>query len=293
MSQGPRRKEAVQAPPVIDMSDLEAAWPRMSPAERRRAVRARIQGTDRGLFAWLARLLGLKRPPQPPTPKRVAARALVLTALVARARLEQTPEVRSDPLATLKQLGIVGELEPIEHSFLRASPGRADPAVTAAAPSRIEGAAVLAWALNRFPLPPYDQPVDPAAVEASLGFADPEATRPLLNTASLRPVPEINRLATLLTLVTWRLRTFRLYAGPWDFVGHLRKQPAFTEAWLTDLRLLDGDLALGDQPLAQAPAAAVDRCERIVLERHIATYWLQGDNVLYSSVDPSTLLSAC
>ena len=60
----------------------------MSPAARRQLLRARIRGTDRALLSRLAKMLGVSsRRPAPP-PRRVAARAIVLSAVVCRAYLE-------------------------------------------------------------------------------------------------------------------------------------------------------------------------------------------------------------
>lgn len=282
-----------------DMSDLTAAWPNMTPSARRHAMRARTLGTDRTPYAWIAKMLGLEWKPAPPSSSRVARRALVLAAVVARAFLDQSPELATsdksceDLFARLKGLGIAGELEATERAFLKTRIGRTDKGLAANFSWRAEGLAVLAWALNRFTLPPYDQVVNPIAVQDCVGFANPELARELMNSGTLLSTTEIDRFATHATLVSWRLRTFRMYPGPWDFVGHLRKQAAFHESWLDDLRLLDGDLAIGNQSIFNAPAEEVERCERMTVERQIAAYWLQGDDRVYSKVDPATLLSAC
>jgi hypothetical protein len=84
-----------------------------------------------------------------------------------------------------------------------------------------------------------------------------------------------------------------MYPGPWDLVGYLRRQASFREGWLEGLRIVDGDLAIGDQAIANAPAEKVQTCERVAEERQIAAYWLEGDDPVYSRVDPTTLLSAC
>jgi len=263
-------------------------------------MRARILGTDRTLFAWIAKMLGFAWKPAPPSPQRAAARAIVLAAVQARTFVEQhleqltNPEkTRADLLAMLQSLGIAGELERPERDFLKTRIGRADKALVANASWRVEGLAVLAWALNRFTLPPYDEAVVPIPVQDSVGFANPDLARELLASGGFRPSSEMDRFAIHATLVTWRLRTFRMYPGPWDFVGHLRKQSSFKETWLEDLRIVDGDLAIGAQAIFNAPAEEVERCERMAVERQIAAYWLQGDAPVYSKVDPSTLLSAC
>lgn len=290
----------VQRKSSVDMSDLTEAWPTMPPSARRHAMRARILGTDRTLFAWIAKMLGFAWKPAPPSAKRAAARAIVLAAVEARTFGEQhldqltNPEkTRAGLFAMLQGLGIAGELERQERDFLKTRFGQADKSLVANASWRVEGLAVLAWALNRFTLPPYDEAVVPIPVQDSVGFANLDLARELLVSGAFRPSLEIDRFAIHATLVTWRLRTFRMHPGPWDFVGHLRKQASFNESWLADLRFVDGDLAIGTQSIANAPPADVERCERMAVERQIAAYWLQGDDPVYSKVDPSTLLSAC
>jgi hypothetical protein len=300
-----RREESTartQAP-AIDMSDLTRQWASMRPAARRRAMRARILGTDRTLFARLARLLGRAPRPTPPSARRVAARALVLATVVRRAYLEMnlkdTPADSWNPqrehlCAWLRDLGIAGELEPQERDFLQAPCGQVDQQLVTNAACRGEGLAVLAWALNRFGLPAYDEeafPPDPA--QESIGFGNLQLAREALNSGILRPATEIERFAIHATVVTWRLRTFRLYPGPWDLVGYLRSQPSFREPWLEGLRIVDGDLAVGDLAIASALPEKVQTCERTAVERQIAAYWLEGDDPIYSKIDPTTLLSAC
>ena len=286
--------------PTIDLSDLAAAWPAMSASARRHALRARMLGADRSLFARMGKMLGFAWRPAPPSARRVAARAMAMAAVVARGFLEQHSKQLGNAdkrpaewFATLKGLGVAGELERQERDFLIAPYGGVDKMFAARATWRAEGLAVLAWALGRFDLPAYDAAVVPSAVQDSVGFANPEAARGLLASGVLRPASEIDRFATHSTLVSWRLRTFRMSPGPWDFVGHLRRQGSYKETWLEGLRIVDDDLAIGERSIVNAAAEEVERCERIAVERQIAAYWLQGDASVYSKVDPATLLSAC
>jgi hypothetical protein len=298
-----RKRQADPRAPTIDMSDLTEEWKVMSPAARRRAMRARLLGTDRTLIARMAKMLGIAARHPPPSARRVAARAMVLAAVVRRAHLQMGRNdmapaslnpMRDDVLAWLKGLGIAGELEPPERHFLLAPFGRVDELLVTNAAWRGEGLTVLAWALNRFALPPYDeQAFPPDAAQESVGFGNPEVARELLGSAALRPAAEIERFAIHATLVTWRLRTFRMYPGPWDLVGYLRRHASFRETWLEGLRIQGGDLAIGAQPIADAPAEKVQTCERMAVERQMAAYWLEGDDPVYSNVDPTTLLSAC
>jgi hypothetical protein len=78
-----------------------------------------------------------------------------------------------------------------------------------------------------------------------------------------------------------------------DFAGYLRGHPSFKEYWLDGLRYMDGDLAFGDRGIADASREEIKKCTSIARERQIAAYWLQGDDAIYSNVNPVTLLSAC
>src|SRR5438552_402111 len=123
------RKDKAKAetkPPGVDMSDLTKEWPGMSTAARRRAMRARILGTDRTFFARIGKWLGLTSRHTPPSAQRVAARAMALAAIIWRGYLEMNlkdhpPESwqpqRDHVFGWLKGLGIAGELEPDERDF--------------------------------------------------------------------------------------------------------------------------------------------------------------------------------
>jgi hypothetical protein len=143
-------------------------------------------------------------------------------------------------------------------------------------------------------LPPYDQPIfPPDDVQQSVGFLSPSGEEDLRDAAVLRPSAEIDRFARQITVVSWRLRQFHLSPGRMDFVGDLRAHPNFKDIWLEHLRLIDGDLALGDKCIAAASEEEVRRCTSIAVERQIAAYWLQGDDPIYSQVNPATILMAC
>ena len=296
------QRRAAAPPPTIDMSDLTEAWPTMTPVARRQAIRARVLGSDRGLLARFKKALGIGGPPAPPSARRVAARAMALAAVVWRAHFEV--DLPDQPAASLKGqcdyvsnwlrgLGIASELEPTEYKFLQAPPGAIDHRLVLEAAWRCEGLAVLAWALGRFELPSYDEVVGPEPAQASVGFGHVEVAREILDAASLRPRAEIDRYATWATLVSWRIRTYRLAPLAWDLAAQLRGQASFNDSWLDGLRLKGSDLAIGDQAIAEAPLDRVESCERSAVQRQIAAYWLQGDDRVYSKVDPSTLLSAC
>src|SRR5262249_14388862 len=152
-----------------------------------------IRGTDRTIFARIAKRLGMARRPLPPPSRRVAARALVLAAVVARASLEMNVRdthpvspgpMRDQDLARLQRLGVAGQLEPGERAFLRTPIGRVDPVLVSNAAWRGEGLAVLAWGLNRLALPAYDEPAPPPdRTTKSVGFENLDVARELINSA--------------------------------------------------------------------------------------------------------------
>jgi hypothetical protein len=115
----------------------------------------------------------------PPTPSRVARRTMALAAVGARALLEQ--EESTDPgveqtrqrlLKWVEAIGVGDELEPNEWKVIQL-PLRAIPPKDALNASwRIDGLAVLAWALNHFELPAHDVLADPGHLLPSVGLLD-------------------------------------------------------------------------------------------------------------------------
>jgi hypothetical protein len=76
-----------------------------------------------------------------------------------------------------------------------------------------------------------------------------------------------------------------------DYEAYVRANPRFRSRGVDGLWLIDGDLAIGDKPIAEVLTEDIDICRSITIERQIAAYWLEGDNRIYSKVSPSTLLS--
>jgi hypothetical protein len=271
-----------QDAPVIDQQELA------STAARRHAIRARVSGA-------------VIPPPVPPSARRVAARAMALAAVVWRgfvetqlAQVGNPEELRQCVFAWLERVSVAAELEPQERDLLNQRFGRVNEKDVSDACWRGEGLAVLAWALHRFELPAYDQsvfPPDPA--QERVGFGNAEVAAELLASATLRPACEIDRFASHATVVGWRVRQFALAPVPMDFVTYLRAHSFFQETWLENVRMVDGDLAIGAQSIADASATEVQSCQGITYQRQVAAYWLQGDHPLYSKVDAATLLSAC
>jgi hypothetical protein len=271
-------------------SGIEIDWT-ASPAARRNEMRAKMAG--------------IARAPRPmrPVAERVAARALALASQVYCGHLESDPAaegLRRELLDWVKGLGLWSELERHERALLKTPIGRAGAQDAMNACWRVEGLAVLAWALGRFELPPYDQQTGVRAVAASvfctedrIHSRDLAPAKQLLESAELRPGAEIDNFASQITVVNWRLRQFGIHPSGMDFVEYLRRHAMFNEIWLAHLNIANGDLALRGQAIAAAPADVVQGCTNIAQERHRAAYWLQGDHKIYSVVDPCTLLTAC
>jgi hypothetical protein len=231
--------------------------------------------------------------PEPPTAQRVARRALALAAVTARALLEQddpseawVAEFFRGTLAWVEALGITDEVEPDEHEVLRSPPGSLDEPAQIDSTWRLEGLAVLAWALGRFDLPAYDRLVEPQEVIRSLGFPDAEASGRLLGSPSLRPPAELEALRKQLLGLHWRLLEFTLRPQAMDFRAFSR------DCWfgtldLSPFRLIGDDLALGDHAISDAPEDVVGAALSATMERHKAINWLTGGGV-YSETDTPT-----
>jgi len=246
-----------------------------------------------------------------PSAQRVARRAHILALLAYRASLEglagqeKYEGLHAKLPQWIEKLGLANECEQTELDLIRASLGKADERLAIDAQWREEGLAVLAWALNRFELPPYDQPVKEATAGASIGFSeerlaalDTSMAEKSIAEAQLRSANEIDRYAVHATLVNWRLRSYSLSEDPtgverkgMNFAGYLREHPSFKESWLNGLRLKDKDLTIGGVALGDAKPADVEICEGTAVERQIAALWLRGDAAVYSQIDPATILS--
>lgn len=227
--------------------------------------------------------------PAPPSPARVAARALVLAAVSCRGFVERDDDavpLWSEVRGWFATLGADSELEPAERALLDAPLGALSASQRMNASWRCEGMAVLAWALGGDELPPYDAEVDPRAVADALGFLRPR-DETVLTSPRLRPRGELAAFAEGMFTVHWRLREQRLNPAAMDLAAFART------AWFGPLsldlaRLSGGDLAIGGRPIARADDALLARCESIASERRIAARWLLGDAPVYSEVDTST-----
>jgi hypothetical protein len=232
--------------------------------------------------------------PAPPDARRVAQRACALAALTARALLEQedaadpgVEQTRQRILSWVGDIDINDELEPDEWKILQRPLGAGPQRDLVNATWRLEGLAVLAWALQRFELPPYDRLVNPGTLLPSVGILNAQGAREMIDRPTLRPAEELKSLQEQLFALHWRVTDFRLKHQPMDFAEFART------AWFGPLKveqfhLIDNDLAVGDQPIARAPEEAVRTVTSSAMERHLAINWLNGDAEIYSQTQAST-----
>jgi hypothetical protein len=230
----------------------------------------------------------------PPTAKRVARRACAMAAVAGRALLEQDRPDNAEARETHREIqewvdaiGVREELEPAEAEFLAQPLGAPSRQEAVDFTWRLEGLAVIAWALGRFGLPAHDQLVTPSDLLRSLGILSAKKAQEVLASASLRPQDELAAQRERLFAVHWRLTEWRLRAKPIDFAEFART------AWfgpldLSYVRLLENDLAIGDVPLSRAPAERIDGATSAAMERHLAVNWLNGGSEVYSETDVST-----
>jgi hypothetical protein len=228
-----------------------------------------------------------------PTAERVARRALALTAVTARAILEQDSdgpkavETYQDLLAWAEEIGINEELEPEERELLHQPLGELDQQQQLNSTWRLEGLAVLAWALGRFEVPPHDQLVSLDPLWRSLGLLDADAARALLTSPTLRPREEIGSLRQRLFAVHWRLRDYYLSLRVMDF-GKFARTCSFGPLDITGLPLIEGDLGLGGKRIDRASEEGFSAAHSASQERHQAANWLWEGPEHYSEASVAT-----
>ncbi len=194
----------------------------------------------------------------PPTPGRVARRALAMTAVTVRAILEQEAASREAAktyqklVAWTSSLAIDEELEPDEWEVLQRPLGRLDQRAQINSTWRLEGLVVLAWALGRMEIPPHDKLVQTNRLWRGLGFLDGKAATALLANPTLRSREEIGILRNRLFAQHWRLRNFHIRPEVMDFAAYARTC-WFGPLDVSGLPLVDGDLGLRGKRIDRAP----------------------------------------
>lgn len=220
-----------------------------------------------------------------PSPNRLAARALVLCAVVARAYLEEgagdahTEQLRQQILGWLAQLELLDAPSAREKKLLERPVGRLGQREQVDASWLSEGLAVLAWALGRGDFPQLDDHVDPRRVADSLGFLH-EAAGALLALPTVRPEQELAIAEARLTLVAERLHAFSQDRARLDLPA-MAAGSALGPLVLEGLPLVEGDLRVDGRALSEAPEARWRELLDASVERARAIAWVRGNADLY------------
>lgn len=225
----------------------------------------------------------------PPGPSRVAKRALLLAALTCRGHLDTGGPDAFATNTRLRQwfdrLALGDEADESERALIAAPFGSLEPAAAARSTWNAEGLAIVAWALRRFALPPHDTKVDPFEVADAVGLLGDDVW--LLDQPELRSAEQLAALRDVLYGLHSRLTDFRRHRTTKD--ARTWFEPAGFEALqLVSPFAVDGDIALGGRPLAEASERQLEECLWIIAERHRASIWLVGESRPYAMTVANT-----
>jgi hypothetical protein len=218
----------------------------------------------------------------------VAARIGVLAAVTWRAglelypdadwTLEQEPELRA--LEDVPELA--KEFEPAELKLVTSPLGSLSEKERIDASWRLEGLATLAWAAQRFELPPFDQEVDVSSLYSAVGCTGPRIR--VLRHLELRKHDELQHLHKLMLTALWRVREYALRPRTIDFLAIKNVLP-----WLSpeSLPLAGGDLAIGGMPIEGIDEHELRSVYGVIGARLIAASWLTGEESTIYSESPT------
>jgi hypothetical protein len=228
----------------------------------------------------------------PPTAERMAARAIVLSAVSCRGLIEKdagkpgADQLRQDVIVWLDRIGVSAELEPRERTLLATPLGGLDRKTTIEASWNSEGMVVLAWILGCVPLPPFYLECDPTDVAHAMGFlAEREST--VLRQPQMRDQSEVTAFEETYLTLHWRLRQFDIEPRSMDFSAYV-SSCKWGPLRLHKIELCEGDLAIEGVLVDRVEYARFRRTLSIVQERHRAFNWLIGWDCVYSEVTTDT-----
>jgi hypothetical protein len=228
----------------------------------------------------------------PPSPKRVAARAMVLSAIACRGTIEAdaakpgAEELRKQILPWLERIGADVELEPRESSLIATPLGLLEKKTAINASWQSEGMTVLAWALHCTTLPPVGAQCEPSDTANSIGFLD-DRENTLMNAPVLRDEDEIGKWGDTYMTLHWRLRLIESHPGPMDYVACIAAATWYPHR-LDQLDLVDNDIAIDGVRIDKLNHKEYRQTLSIAQERHKAFNWLLGFEMLYSQVTTDT-----
>jgi len=186
--------------------------------------------------------------PMPPAAERVAARAMVLSAVSCRALIEKdagkpgAEEFRQRLLPWLEIVGAAEELEQPEIDLISTPLGELDKEKRLDASWQAEGMAALAWVLGAAELPPVQIQCEPSDVANAMGFLDDRENTPL-NNPRLREAVEIEKRTDTYLTLHWRLRQFSIDPSPMDFRASVLACK-WASMRLDELEIVENDLAI-------------------------------------------------
>jgi hypothetical protein len=228
----------------------------------------------------------------PPSPERVAARALVLSVISCRGLIEQDagePEaerLRESLLGWLDSIGALAELESSETELISTPLGGLDRKRARQAGWQSEGMVVLAWALGFAKLPAFEVECDPTDIANRMGFLDERHQTPL-HSPRLRDMSEIETWADTYLTLHWRLREFSVKQSSMDFVTYV-SECQWARLSLDHLETQNRDLAIDGVRVDKLECEKFRKTLGITQERHIAFNWLLGLEPIYSQVTADT-----
>ncbi len=234
------------------------------------------------IVAWLGHMKDEENvEPPPPSPEKVAQRAIVLSTVCCRGFVERDRSNAKEAGALVKRacnwlrgLGLEEELSAWERQVLDAPFGTLPERDRINASWLSEGLVVLAWALGKAELPGVDEQCSPADTANCLGFLEPiDAT--VLKDPQIRPLSELQEYNEFIYNIHWRVRDFSLNRRRYDFESLAQK--AWGEPVLRHgLVLRERDLCVNGVPISQSEESAWRALVSITQERHRASNWLIG-----------------